>query len=101
VLLDTHAFLWFALGDEQMSVAARAAVAGATVAYVSAASVWEIRTKHRLGRLPEANALVTDLPGHVRRIGLAPLSIDLRDADLAGALEGAHRDPLFDRMLAA
>ena len=100
VLLDTHAFLWFALGDERMSPTARVVVEGASVVYVSAASTWEIRTKHRLGRLAEANGLVTGLPGHIRRLGFTPLPIEIEDGDLAGALDGAHRDP-FDRMLAA
>ena len=104
VLLDTHAFLWFALGDERMSPTAREIVVGASVVYVSAASTWEIRTKHRLGRLAEANGLVTGLPGHIRRLGFTPLPIEIEDGDLAGALagalDGAHRDP-FDRMLAA
>ncbi len=100
VLLDTHAFLWFALGDAQMPESAQELVAQATLAYVSAASVWEIRTKHRLGKLQAAAGLVGGLPAHIRRLGLTPLAVEVEDADLAGALAGAHRDP-FDRMLAA
>ena len=99
LLLDTHAFLWFALGETQLPVSARALVTEATVVYVSAASVWEIRTKHRLGKLEAAAGLVGGLPGHIRRLGFTPLAIEVEDADLAGALAGVHRDP-FDRMLA-
>jgi PIN domain nuclease of toxin-antitoxin system len=62
--------------------------------------VWEIRTKHRVGRLSEAEGIVSGLPAHIGRLGLTPLAIEVEDADLAGALAGAHRDP-FDRMLAA
>jgi PIN domain nuclease of toxin-antitoxin system len=100
VLLDTHAFLWFALGDAQMSDRARVAVEEAPVAYVSAASVWEIRTQYRLGKLAGASGIVSGLPAHIRRLGLTPLAVEVEDGDLAGALAGAHRDP-FDRMLAA
>lgn len=100
LLLDTHAFLWFALGDTQLSDAARTLVEQTPVAYVSAASVWEIRTKHRLGKLSEASGIVSSLPAHIRRLGLTPLPVEVEDADLAGALAGPHRDP-FDRMLAA
>ncbi len=100
VLLDTHAFLWFALGDAQMPPSAQELIAGAAVAYVSAASVWEIRTKHRLGKLDAAAGLVGGLPVHIRRLGLTSLGIEVEDADLAGALAETHRDP-FDRLLAA
>lgn len=100
VLLDTHAFLWFALGDPQMPASAQQLVIGAALAYVSAASVWEIRTKHRLGKLDAAAGLVSGLPAHIRQLGLTPLGIEVEDADLAGALAGTHRDP-FDRILAA
>lgn len=100
VLLDTHAFLWFALGDARMPASAQLLVTGAAMAYVSAASVWEIRTKHLLGKLDDAAGLVGGLPAHIRRLGFTPLGIEVEDADLAGALAGVHRDP-FDRMLAA
>lgn len=100
VLLDTHAVLWFALGDAHLPDSARRIVTEVPLVYVSAASVWEIRTKHRLGKLDAAAGLVSGLPAHLRRLGFAPLPIEVEDAELAGALAGDHRDP-FDRMLAA
>jgi PIN domain nuclease of toxin-antitoxin system len=49
LLLDTHALLWFVDGDANLFGAARAAIeAPANAVLVSAASVWEIATKHRL-----------------------------------------------------
>ena len=100
-LLDTHAFLWWLFDDRRLSRRARAVMAdpGNTL-LVSAASAWEISTKHRLGKLPSASVLVQDLPGWVVRAGFRDLPITLADAQRAGAWPQAHRDP-FDRMLAA
>lgn len=101
LLLDTHALLWWLDGDERLSPAARAAIADpANLAMVSAASAWEITTKHRLGKLPGAAEVARDVAGAVASQAFADLPISLRDAERAGRLPGAHRDP-FDRMLAA
>lgn len=100
LLLDTHSFLWFATGDEALSSVARQAIQTTDEVYVSAATAWEVRTKYRLGKLPRAAALVYDLAAAVHRLGFAEIGITFADGDLAGSLEGAHRDP-FDRMLIA
>jgi PIN domain nuclease of toxin-antitoxin system len=100
LLLDTHSFLWFATGDTALSHAAKQAIQSTTDIYVSAASAWEIRTKYRLGKLASAAVIVHDLTTVVRRLEFAELDIAFADADLAGSLEGTHRD-LFDRMLIA
>jgi PIN domain nuclease of toxin-antitoxin system len=100
LLLDTHAFLWFATGDEALSIAAREAITTTTDVFVSAASAWEVRTKYRLGKLPSAAVLAHDLSAAVRRLALTELPVSFADGDLAGALVGTHRDP-FDRMLIA
>src|SRR5687767_2200898 len=100
ILLDTHAFLWFATGDEELSLVARDAIIETDEVFVSTASAWEVRTKYRLGRLASAAVLAHDLAGAVRRLELTELPITFADGDLAGALAGTRRDP-FDRMLIA
>jgi PIN domain nuclease of toxin-antitoxin system len=101
LLLDTHALLWWLDGDERLSPAARAAIADPTrQVLVSAASAWEITTKHRLGKLPGAEAVARDVGGCLAAQGFEPLPIALADAERAGRLPGPHRDP-FDRMLIA
>jgi len=101
LLLDTHALLWWLDGDERLSPVARAAIAdGASQILVSAASAWEITTKHRLGKLPGATDVARDVSGCVAAQGFEELPISLRDAERAGRLPGPHRDP-FDRMLIA
>ena len=101
LLLDTHALLWWLLDDPRLTAPARAAVAdGSRTVHVSAASLWEIATKHRLGKLGEADAFLADPLGIVAREGFAPLPVSLSHALLAGTLDTDHRDP-FDRMLIA
>jgi PIN domain nuclease of toxin-antitoxin system len=101
LLLDTHAFLWWLGGDAGLSVRARDAVADeANEIFVSAASTWEIATKHRIGKLPGVAAIVADLDGAISDQGFHGLPISARHGQIAGALPGDHRDP-FDRMLIA
>lgn len=101
LLLDTHALLWWLDGDARLSPAARMAIAEPDRrVLVSAASAWEIATKHRLGKLPGAGAVARDVGGCVAAQGFEPLAVTMADAERAGRLPGPHRDP-FDRMLIA
>jgi PIN domain nuclease of toxin-antitoxin system len=101
LLLDTHAFLWWLAGDERLSGRARDAIGEELdPIFVSAASVWEITTKHRLGKLPGASAVIGDLADVIDSQGFVALPISVRHGQAAGALPGPHRDP-FDRVLIA
>ncbi len=101
ILLDTHVLLWWLDGDERLVASARALIQDeANAVFVSAASAWEISTKVRIGKLPGAVAVATDLPAVLARQGFGTLDFTVAHALRAGALPGAHRDP-FDRMLAA
>ena len=101
LLLDTHAFLWWLAGSPRLSQAARRAIEDeANDLLVSAASAWEITTKHRLGKLPEADQVALDISGTVASQRFEELPISVDDAGRAGRLPGPHRDP-FDRVLAA
>ncbi len=101
ILLDTHALLWWLGGDSALSDTARNAIADeSNEVFVSAASAWEVTTKHRLGKLPGVGPLAVDFAREVRAQGFVPLPITLEHGQSAGALPGAHRDP-FDRMLIA
>lgn len=102
LLLDTHAFLWWVFADPKLSRRARIAIDndGENEVFVSAASTWEIATKHRNGKLPDASAVADDILGTVAAEGFTELGISVRHAQHAGNLGGHHRDP-FDRMLIA
>ena len=101
LLLDTHALLW-AVGDpERMSVRARELIGdGNNELVVSAASAWEIATKHRIGRLPGAERLLGSWDESLRRLRAEASPVDHAQALRAGGYQVAHRDP-FDRLLAA
>jgi PIN domain nuclease of toxin-antitoxin system len=101
MLLDTHIFLWWLFDDPKLPAGIRDYVKDANNRiYISAASVWEISTKFRLGRLPQAKSVAKNVPEWIIKAGFQPLSITPEHAQLAGAWKIAHRDP-FDRMLAA
>jgi len=100
LLLDTHAFLWWVFADSKLSRHARTAINddAENDVFVSAASAWEIATKHRIGKLPDAGAVANDIPAAVAAEGFNQLAISMRHAQRAGDLVGHHQDP-FDRML--
>ncbi len=100
LLLDTHALLWYAATNPLLSAETVRQVNDADDVFVSAASAWEIRTKARIGKLPGARSVSRDVQAAVRRMRFRELPIGFADAERAGALPGAHRDP-FDRLLAA
>jgi PIN domain nuclease of toxin-antitoxin system len=57
-ILDTHTLIWAGQAQHRLSPTARAVFSDPdNVFLVSAATAWEIATKVRLGKLPEATAL--------------------------------------------
>lgn len=100
-LLDTHTLLWALTDPARLGAEAHRIIAApSSDLVVSAASAWEIGTKQRLGKLPQADVLVGGYSRHLDRLGVVRLAISEEHALLAGRLEWPHRDP-FDRMLAA
>ena len=100
-LLDTHAFIWWVTNNRHLSRHAREFVADPENSFlISATSAWEIATKFRLGRLPEAASLAEDVAGAIAREGFEPLPVSVAHGQRAGLLPEPVRDP-FDRMLIA
>lgn len=101
LLLDTHALLWSIISPEQLSAAARQAIADpdAQVA-VSAVSFWEISIKTALGKLQLSGATPETLLEASQQQGFDLLPLDPRLAAGFSRLpvDPLHRDP-FDRML--
>jgi PIN domain nuclease of toxin-antitoxin system len=100
LLVDTHALLWFFAGDARVSRAARRAMetAGGEL-YLSAASVWEMAIKARLGRLVLPTPVAEYIAGKLDA-GLRILPVEWTHAAAVETLPFHHRDP-FDRLLAA
>jgi PIN domain nuclease of toxin-antitoxin system len=100
-LVDTHTLLWSALERNRLSTKALRILSDPTIEVaVSAASAWEIATKVRIGKLPQAVLLESDFERIIADAGYSLLSISTEVALRAGRLPGAHKDP-FDRMIAA
>jgi PIN domain nuclease of toxin-antitoxin system len=101
LLLDSHVLI--ALARRQLpELDARislAVFAPENDAFASAASLWEIAIKTRLGKLDPGLAL-DELPGYFEAIGVNLLVIDHRHVVSAVDPEPATRDP-FDRLLLA
>ncbi|MFV0624007.1 type II toxin-antitoxin system VapC family toxin [Sphingomonas sp. ac-8] len=100
-LLDTHALIWWWLGDPKLSAPARAAIGarGNRVA-VSAVSAFEIALKVRSGQLPAMLEPLQQFEGAVIADGMIHLPLRQDHCRTAGLMAGDHRDP-FDRMIAA
>jgi PIN domain nuclease of toxin-antitoxin system len=67
---------------------------------VSAASAWEVATKVRIGKLPEAEEFAAEFRERIRRLGFRELAVSVEHGQRAGLMMGTHKDP-FDRMLIA
>jgi PIN domain nuclease of toxin-antitoxin system len=100
VLLDTHAWVWSLIDDERLTQHARAAIAGADAVFVSPISFFEIAQKVRIGKWPEMEPFVDQLPALLKRQGGVVAGFDPETCIAAGIMPWSHRDP-FDRLLAA
>ena len=101
LLLDTHVAIW-AVSDTPRLPGRIADVLSdpANELIVSAASIWEISAKHRLGRTsapPFSGRTAIEL---FSAVGLAFLDIKPEHAVAAGEIAIDHADP-FDRLLLA
>jgi len=100
-LLDTHALIWWWLGDPALSARAKDIMSErAGPIHVSAVSGIEIALKVRAGRLPSLAELVLRFDANVLDEDFRHLDIRHDHAVRAGLMPGEPRDP-FDRILAA
>lgn len=98
LLLDSRAYLWWLMDHGALPPAARQAIARPdSVVFVSAATIWELAIKRRLGRLRVDDA---DLEAEIAENDFVELPMAARHAQCAAALPAHHPDP-FDRMLIA
>lgn len=99
LLLDTHAFLWWLDGDKSLPLSIQTLLEEeSNTVFISAASAWEVTTKHRIGKLPGAEAVARAFGECIVNQGFVGLPISIEHAERAGIMKGEHRDP-FDRML--
>ena len=100
LLLDTVTFLWILEDSGSLSRSARSALqSGDNAIYLSAASMWEIAIKHRLGKLPLPESPERLIPHQRKARGIGSLAISEEAVLRLSQLPDVHRDP-FDRILA-
>jgi PIN domain nuclease of toxin-antitoxin system len=97
LLLDTHVFLWAVAGSPHLKPATCRSIQSAERVYVSAASIWEVAIKARLGKI-KANP--DDLVAAIEASGFLELPVRAAHAAGVAALAPHHTDP-FDRLLVA
>ncbi len=97
LLLDTQVFIWAVIDSPRLTPEARSVVAGAEVTFVSAASIWEIAIKGRLGRL---TADPREMIAAIDASGFRELPISAGHCAAVHDLPMHHKDP-FDHLLLA
>ncbi|HEY6330538.1 MAG TPA: type II toxin-antitoxin system VapC family toxin [Blastocatellia bacterium] len=101
LLLDTHTFLWYTVGDPRLSSVARAHIDNrSNERLLSVASVWEIAIKVSNGKLALSGGLDQFIKDQLRRNWIQLFSITLAHIVRVSVLPFYHRDP-FDRLLIA
>ncbi len=97
LLLDTHVFFWARENNPALTEKISDLITDtANEVYISAASLWEIAIKHRLGKLQ----LSTPIDTFLTQSPFPFLPILPQETLVAGMLPLHHKDP-FDRMLVA
>lgn len=100
VLLDTHVLLWVLSEPSRLDAETRDTLeSGADEVLFSAAAIWEIAIKSRLGRADFA-FVPAEIARAARDSGFAELPIGSKAAAHVAKLPLLHRDP-FDRLLIA
>ena len=98
LLLDTHAFLWFMLGENLSQNAQEAFLDTNNDLYFSAASYWEICIKHSLGKLELAGNWAKLFDREMTANTIRWLPIENEHSRGIINLPMLHKDP-FDRLL--
>jgi PIN domain nuclease of toxin-antitoxin system len=101
LLLDTHAFLWFIQGSQNLSKTARDLIEDReNQKLLSIASLWEISIKVSIGKLDVGMAIAELVSREVYGNGFEVLAIQANHLDELTKLVFHHKDP-FDRLIIA
>lgn len=100
-LIDTHILLWWLFDDPKLTLECRDIIRNPDCRiFVSSVSAWEIATKYRIGKLPEAKQIIAEYSQILVQAKFVELAVTSVHALRAGSLPIKHRDP-FDRMIMA
>ncbi len=100
LLLDTHVFLWYITGDEQLpKKVVKTITDKSNRCFISIASIWEIVIKLSIDKLEIKGGFKT-IEDFLENNDFEILPIDFDDAKTLLKMDYFHRDP-FDRMIIA
>lgn len=101
LLVDTHVLVWMLAEPARIPASTLEQLRNpANELYVSAVSAFELATKYRIGKFPEAKRLLLAYHDFLHTLGATEIAITGHHGIVAGELTWNHRDP-FDRLLAA
>jgi PIN domain nuclease of toxin-antitoxin system len=99
LLLDTQVWLWWNSEPERLSPRALRQIEDPrNDVFLSAASVWEMAIKRRLGKLPLPEPVGAYVARRLESDSVTAVAVSHGHAAGVEALEPLHRDP-FDRVL--
>jgi PIN domain nuclease of toxin-antitoxin system len=97
ILLDSNALIWWLTGETRLTPEAAGVISSSSnEVFVSAASIWELSIKARLGKLQ----MPYDISQQMIRHRFLPLPISQEHALRVREMPLIHKDP-FDRLLIA
>ena len=90
-LIDTHILLWWLFNDSKLTPECQDIIRNPDHRIlVSSVSAWEIATKYRIGKLPEAKQLVEEYSQILHQAKFIELAVTSAHALRAGSLPIAH-----------
>lgn len=101
LLLDTHIWLWYALGDPQLSENLQSTIASDTTElWLSPISTWEVLLLAEKGRISLQLDTVAWIDQSLKSLAIREAPLNHQIAILSRQIELPHQDPA-DRFIAA
>ncbi len=101
LLLDTHIWLWYALGDLKLSNSLRLTIGSdATELWLSSISIWEVLLLAERGRISLQSDTADWIDQSIKSLAICEASVNRHIAVLSRQIELPHQDPA-DRFIAA
>jgi PIN domain nuclease of toxin-antitoxin system len=101
LLLDTHIWLWYALGDLKLSNSLRLTIGSdATELWLSSISIWEVLLLAERGRISLQSDTADWIDQSIKSLAICEAPVNRHIAVLSRQIELPHQDPA-DRFIAA
>lgn len=99
-IIDTQAFIWYAVGNEKLSKNALAIIESDATCHISIASIWEMAIKSSIGKLTFQQPFEELISMQISLNDYKVLGLEIPHVFQLSDLPLYHKDP-FDRILIA